>query len=1126
MRRVSGWTLYLVVAGLLAVAYFLLPSTPLTKLFLYNGLGLSAVVAVIAGVRRHRPQRPLPWYLFAAGQASFLTADVIYYVLADVMHIEAFPSLADPFYQAMYPLVILGLVLLTRHILPGRDLPSLLDATIIAICGFVLLWVFIMDGYATDSALGGLGKFILLAQPTFDVLLLAVAVRLAAVVRTAVPAMGMLAVGVSGLLIADVSYGLAQLTSGYQTGGFIDLAWMSFYASFGVAALHPSMATLHAVPAAVGVRLTRKRLILLSLATLTVPLVDVLFGELGLVDQVVTTGAAMALFLLVLARVAGLVRSVEDSQEQLRYEASHDALTGLANRVLFANSVERAMALQPDSSSLIAVLFIDLDDFKTVNDSQGHAAGDALLKIVAERLASCLRPTDLAARLGGDEFAVLLRNVSATQDAAEIAERIVTALSHPAMIGDREVLVGASVGIGVQPRQGEGLAQPDVEDLLRGADVAMYLAKSKGKGRYEFFQQAMYDEMVERLELKADLQKALELDELHLVYQPIVDLSGGVTSVEALLRWQHPRLGLVVPDRLIPLAEETGLIVPIGRWVLQRACAHAASWNLDRADEPAVGVSVNLSVRQLHDARLVDHVAAVLSVTSLAPHLLTLEITESVLMMDGEIGRSQLEALKTLGVKVAIDDFGTGYSSLSYLQRFPVDIIKIDRSFIMGLSEPGETRSSALIRSVVDLASALSLTTIAEGIEDDLQLAALEALNCQAGQGYYFSRPVDEDTIAGLLHTADPERTQRAHARTAARTAGAVYVVEAHRGPAALDRVGADLDELHAALSVPINARRAWLDTWARTHETYEPWVIVVRRRGRSGIDGAALLAAMADDAGLVVVGMGHGCSGVTALPARVGAEQALADAITETLTSLSQPWSLHLEQIAAGDPVAAAVAGALAGARLAPDRRIPRVSLTTGDDVRAYLSRNTHRSLKKAHNRLQRDGHDVAFAFHRDPGAVASLLGDIERVHRQRDHDLRRVSDLDDPAELDFWRRVILQHTMRGEVEIATLLIDGGLAAYVVSLLDGSSYRVYDGRFDSAFAHLAPGRLLESAALERALGDSRYTELDWWSGLSSDKLLTENVSFSREWLSASSHPPVPTTAAASVTAGIVAEDG
>jgi CelD/BcsL family acetyltransferase involved in cellulose biosynthesis len=324
-------------------------------------------------------------------------------------------------------------------------------------------------------------------------------------------------------------------------------------------------------------------------------------------------------------------------------------------------------------------------------------------------------------------------------------------------------------------------------------------------------------------------------------------------------------------------------------------------------------------------------------------------------------------------------------------------------------------------------------------------------------------------------------------------------------------------------LNVPINARRAWLATWATTHESYEPWILVVRRRGRNGIDGAALLAAGTDESGLVVVGMGHGCSGVTAMPARAGAEQALADAVIDTLTSLTQPWSLHLEQLAAADPVAVAIAAGLAGARLQPDRRIPRVALTAGDDLRAYLSRNTHRSLRKAHNRLERDGHEVVFAFDRDPGAVASLLGDIERVHRQRDHDLHRVSDLDDPAELDFWRRVILQHTMRGEIEIATLRIDGRLAAYVVSLLDGASYRVYDGRFDSDFAALAPGRLLESAALERALANPRYTELDWWSGLSAEKLLTENASFPREWLSASSTPVQPS---AVVTSRPAVEEG
>jgi EAL domain-containing protein (putative c-di-GMP-specific phosphodiesterase class I) len=664
----------------------------------------------------------------------------------------------------------------------------------------------------------------------------------------------------------------------------------------------------------------------------------------------------------------------------------------------------------------------------------------------------------------------------------------------------------------VHQRQPHGDVEPDVEGLLRGADVAMYFAKSKGKGRYEFFEQRMNAEMAGQLELSADLQTALERSELFLEYQPIVDLSGGITGVEALLRWRHRQRGLLMPDRFIPLAEETGLIVPIGRWVIREACRQATRWNgMKRGAEP-LGISVNLSARQLHDPRLVDDVAQALADTGLEPGLLTLEMTESVLMADDELGRERLERLTRLGVNIAIDDFGMGYSSLSYLQRFPVNVIKIDRSLVRGLSEAGETQSPAIIRSVVDLSSALSLVTVAEGIEDVDQLAALEALGCQRGQGYYFSRPVDAGTLEDLLRRGDSGLGNASRSRALPRTAGATtYIVEVHREPAALDRVGADLDDLHATLKVPVNARRAWLATWANTHEAFEPWVVVVRRRGSRGIEGAALLAARAEESGLAVVGMGHARSGVTALPARPGAEQALADAVVKTLTALNQRWSLTLEQLPAGDPVAAAIAGRLEGARLKPDLRVPRVSLDAGGNLRPYLTRNMHRSLKKARNRLESGGHRVEIAFDRDPGAVAGLLGEIERTHRQRDHDLQRSSDIDEPAVLNFWRRVILQHSIRGEVEIASLRIDGVLASYVVGLLDGSSYRIYDGRFDTLHAHFAPGRLLEAATLERVLSDPSYTELDWWSGLSAEKLLTANASAFRERLTASC-PATPAT--------------
>ncbi|HLZ36473.1 MAG TPA: EAL domain-containing protein, partial [Mycobacteriales bacterium] len=590
--------------------------------------------------------------------------------------------------------------------------------------------------------------------------------------------------------------------------------------------------------------------------------------------HVVTTFGAMALFCLVLARVVGLVRVVEEGRERLRHQAMHDGLTGLANRTYFAQRVEEELA-RAGGDSQVAVLFVDLDDFKTVNDSLGHAAGDALLTVVAERLRTCVRRGDVVARLGGDEFAVLLGDVRATGEVVHVAERILGVLGAPVPIGDREVLVAASVGVALSSTSDQAPVAGDTEGLLRGADVAMYLAKSKGKGRYEFFEQQMYDEMVDRLELKADLGMALERDELEIFYQPIVDLGGGIASVEALLRWHHPQRGTVPPVQFIPLAEETGLIVPIGRWVLNQACAQAQRWQQDRHGESPLGLSVNLSVRQLHDDKLVDDVADALSASGLAPQLLTVEITESVLMSDGEATLARLDRIKRLGVQIAIDDFGTGYSSLSYLQRFPVDVIKIDRSFVSALGVADETRSSALIRSVVDLSQALQLVTVAEGIEDDCQLAALEALNCRRGQGYYFSRPVDAATATTLLRTSPGTHTPTRSAAAGARQC-ADHVVEVYRGASALDQVAADLDELHAALLVPVNARRPWLATWVATHPAYEPWVVVVRRPGDTGIAGAALLAARPAGAGLVVVNLGYGTSNLTVLPARSGSADAL----------------------------------------------------------------------------------------------------------------------------------------------------------------------------------------------------------------------------------------------------------
>jgi diguanylate cyclase (GGDEF)-like protein len=379
---------------------------------------------------------------------------------------------------------------------------------------------------------------------------------------------------------------------------------------------------------------------------------------------------------------------------------------------------------------------MDLDDFKTVNDSLGHVPGDRLLTDVAGRIQRCLRSSDTAARLGGDEFGILIEDQANAP--TELATRVLAALSAPFDLDGTQVFVRASIGISVADPDQHG---PEaVAALLRNADVAMYSAKSEGGGRWRVFEPAMHDAARQRLELKSALDGALDRDELILHYQPILDLtSGAVCGVEALVRWIHPEQGLIAPLDFIPLAEETGQIVPIGGWVLDEACRTAVLLQGSHPDLPMY-MAVNLSARQLQRPEIVDEVAAALSTSGLAPEDLVLEITESVLMHDIDLTIERLQRLKELGVQLAIDDFGTGYSSLNYLRRFPVDIVKMDRSFVDGIAVDGHQR--ALVAMIVDLARALGLRQVAEGIERPEQLAELKSLGCGFGQGFLFARPL------------------------------------------------------------------------------------------------------------------------------------------------------------------------------------------------------------------------------------------------------------------------------------------------------------------------------------------------------------------------------------------------
>jgi diguanylate cyclase (GGDEF)-like protein len=423
-------------------------------------------------------------------------------------------------------------------------------------------------------------------------------------------------------------------------------------------------------------------------------------------------------------------------------EAFHDSLTGLPNRALFLDRLQHALDVAARRATELCVLFVDLDRFKAVNDSIGHAAGDALLRAVGDRLAECTRAADTAARFGGDEFAVLLEDDGRGVHPEAVAERIIAAMRRPFDVEGKEVFIGATVGIAHAHDASLG---PD--ELLRNADLAMYRAKKAGGNRAATYETAMRTALLARIELEADLRHALERDELRLAYQPVVELQSGRTvGVEALVRWAHPTRGVIAPLTFIPVAEEIGMIGAIGRWVLREACRRLAAW---RRIAPDLVLNVNLSPLQLRDDRLAIHVQQALRAHDLPGEALTLEITESMLLSGDADTAARLGRLKDLGVSIAVDDFGTGYSSLSYLKQFPVDALKIDKSFVDTVAR--STADSALARTIVELGRGMRLETIAEGIENVEQLEQLRLLDCQLGQGYHFSVPLAEAELTAYL---------------------------------------------------------------------------------------------------------------------------------------------------------------------------------------------------------------------------------------------------------------------------------------------------------------------------------------------------------------------------------------
>jgi diguanylate cyclase len=736
------------------------------------GEGVAAALGAAAciWVARSRTGRlAFSWWLIASASASWAIGEGIWcwYQLARNIEVP-FPSLADLFFLLTVPLMAAGVIMLANESHGvTRSLRTVLDGGIIAGSLLFVSWATALGSALNTGGEGPFARVVGLAYPVGDVITATVALAAVSRARGAYRRqLALLAAGIVSLAVSDSMFAYLTQNGTYGNGNWLDTGWVAGFLLVGLAAFSPGRQER---PETNERGQSTAQLVLpyvpLALAAVTAVVEEAKGHSIGsvlLAVGLITTTLVMARQLVTLQDNRRLNRALESTVKELEtreidleHQAFHDPLTGLVNRVLFADRLNHALERQRRDNGTLAVMLCDLDDFKAVNDTLGHPAGDEVLKQVAARLESSVRQADTIARIGGDEFALLLENAVNAEDALRAVERIGQMLSTPLRAAGTEVMTSASVGLVLAPGPGA-----TADDLLRDADIALYEAKYSGKNCYRIFESSMLEGVVSRMQLKNELGSlGNHLGQLTLHYQPILSASTGrMTGVEALMRWQHPTRGLLYPTSFIGYAEEAGAIIPVGAAALDMACAQAAAWRDLGIACPMI--SVNLSARQLHDRDVVETVERSLKKYNLPPSDLNIEITESITMRGADQAVERLQELKELGVSIAIDDFGTGWSSLSYLRRLPVDFVKFDRSFT---ADVATDQDAALLVSVMNnLAHALGLETVAEGIETSAQLEAVRRLGCDHVQGFHLARPAPASAITEMIrdhrsHTRRPE---------------------------------------------------------------------------------------------------------------------------------------------------------------------------------------------------------------------------------------------------------------------------------------------------------------------------------------------------------------------------------